>query len=70
MKYRPILNTSVPYYWVQADIGSFLSNEITKEEVDIRKWLDETPGGEYSLGGTGIYFYRQEDASFFTLRWT
>lgn len=35
----------------------------------IHEWLDKTPGEGYTLGGWGIYFYNEQDAVWFKLRW-
>jgi hypothetical protein len=43
---------------------------ITENEQDMWRWLRDTPGGEYSLGGRTIYFYEEKDASMFALRWS
>lgn len=45
---------------------TYLDVEFSK---DIFTWLDNTPGGEYSFGGHGIYFYEEKDATMFILRW-
>jgi hypothetical protein len=69
MEYVPNLDTTQKTYFISAHVASFWSNEITEEEVEMRKWLTDSPGGKYSLGGHGIYFYREEDAVYFALRW-
>jgi len=37
---------------------------------DVLLWLDDYDGrGHFALGGYGIYFEREEDATVFALKW-
>jgi hypothetical protein len=43
---------------------------ISENEKAMWHWLDDTPGDGYSLGGRTVYFYAEQDASMFALRWS
>jgi hypothetical protein len=54
-----ILNTDRSFTYLDAEFNDAIFD-----------WLASSTGGEYSLGGHGIYFYDEKDATMFILRWS
>lgn len=56
-----MLDSDKEYLWVPFTQG--IDNVIM--------WLNEYPGkGDYALGGFGVYFEDEQDATMFSLRWS
>ena len=64
MKHHTFLDIDRPIYYVKINPFNRLISDL---EVD---WLCQTPGQGYTLGGSGVYFYSQADATLFALKWS
>lgn len=62
MEYFKYLRPDVPFYRIDVDWHK-------NNQKEICQWLDCQDGDGYSLGGFGVYFYSEQDAVFFSLRW-
>lgn len=70
MRFIAVLDESKKSYLVTGNFDHSTTPEISE-------WLDDTPGQGYSIaystvnyGKIGYFFYNEQDAILFTLRWS
>lgn len=62
MKHIELLDMERPTFYV-----SFPYDR--KAPLGAYDWLSQTQGHGFSFGGSGVYFYNEQDAIMFALRW-
>ena len=63
MKLIEILDTTKTTFYIEYPFRG------EKAPQDVYAWLDKTDGAGFSFGDNGIYFYKEQDATMFALRW-